>query len=189
MTAVKPLVMSSSGSELILPLWTHPSTGPEDPELWAYWIWDQVAQPAPTAHRRVARRQWHLNLSIRCSLHTAIMHSWQQVATPAVRASEGVALPPCNTHLTYVISDFDEDIVWDRLCYPEIRMTSAAIVQHEATVSERSSSLIAASSSVTAIHQESLQVRSFNKDAKDFSSPFMEIRGIAERLSREFLVL
>ena len=60
-------------------------------------------------------------------------------------------------------------------------------MQHEAAVSERSSSLIAASSSVTAIYQESLQVRSFNKDAKDFSGPFMEVREMAERVAGIFL--
>ena len=37
-TSVKPLVITSAGNEFILPLWTHLSTGPEDPELWAYWM-------------------------------------------------------------------------------------------------------------------------------------------------------
>ena len=73
--------------------------------------------------------------------------------------------PPCEAHLTYEISDFDEDICWDRLCYVDVRLSSALVVQYEATVSERSS-FIAAASSLTALAQGSIQVFPYKEDVK-----------------------
>ena len=182
---VKLMVLAVAGNEHILPLWAHPTPSPDDPELWAYWIWNQTVQQGPTRQRRYAMRRWALNLSVRCSLHTALMHIWKYVATPGVRQALGLELHPCEAQLTYVISDFDEGIPWDTLCDPEVRLTSAPVVQHESTVSELSSSLIASTSSSTAIYQESIQTFSYNKDVKDFTFPLLEARSAAEDRSKD----
>ena len=83
-------------------------------------------------------------------------------------AGYGADIAPGGSHLTYEITDFDESIYWGMLSYLEVRITNATIVQHEATMSERSSPLIASTSSLTAIAQESIQVFTYGKNPERF---------------------
>ena len=94
----------------------------------------------------------------------------------------GDPLPPVDSHLIYTVTDYDEDIQWDRLCYPEVRMSSVPIAQCETAVSESSSSLVAETSPISAIYQENIQTYTCGTSLKDFSAPWLEA---AENLSRD----
>ena len=84
--AVKPMTIGVAVSEFILPTWTHPTSPPEAPELWAYWIWTQASQVRLDVPRRLAFRMWAMNLSVRCSLHTALTHFGNRVPRPNLRS-------------------------------------------------------------------------------------------------------
>ena len=102
---------------------------------------------------------WSMNLSVRCSLHTALTHFWENVANPKMAEVLNLDLPPALPHPVYEITDFDEHVHWDKICCPEIRVSSASIIQHDMTMSESSSSLIAETSTLSAIHALSVTTR------------------------------
>ena len=183
--SVKPMSIGIAGNDFIRPTWTHPTSPLEAPELWAYWIWNQASQVTPDMPRRLAFRVLAMNLSVRCSLHTALSHIWEQIALPRLAEVRNLALPPALPHRIYEITDFDEHIRWDRICYPEVRVSSAPIIQHGMTISESSSSLVAETSTLSAIHQEGMQTYTVGTNPKNFSAPWLEAEeAAAESLSR-----
>ena len=181
-TSVQPLVSADAGDDFILRNWTYPMSSPQAPELWAYWKWDQTSPRVASRDRQKASRLWPLNLSVGCSLHNALTHFWEHIASHAVRRATGRELPPWGSQFVHRVTDFEDEILWDRQCYPELWLSSTPVFAHEMAPAEKSSSLVAEPSTLTAIAQAS---QSFHAFTKDFTAPLDEAKSLAEDLSKD----